>query len=118
MTCGSMPLPFTVELYSKTVTHNNSGQPVDTWSLVKVMSCDFMPSRAEERLVGRLQNPTSYNIWTHGDEPIENSNQLKNLKDRNGTVIEEGPFNVVGIRKNRGWSTISHLTINAQVVLD
>ena len=118
MSCGSLQTPFNIELYAKTRGYNNSGQPIDNWNLVKTMECDFMPSRAEERLVGRLQNPTSYNIWLHPDEPIDNTMQLKNLKDSTGSLIEKGPFNVVGIRKNRGWSKLSHLTINAQVVLE
>lgn len=118
MGCTTMPLKFTIELYSKTTEYNAAGQLVSDWSLEKTLPCDFMPSRAEERLVGRLQNPISYNIWVHNDNSIDVSKQLRNLKDANGNVIESGPFNIVGIRKHRGWNTVSHVTINAQKILE
>lgn len=119
MSCNSSLYSFSIELWEKeVVSRNNAGQVVTDWSLTKTMKCDFMPSRAEERLVGRQQNPISYNVWVHGDEPVSVDKQLRNLKDPQGNVVDEGPFNIVGVRPHPGLFSIEFLTINAQKVLD
>jgi hypothetical protein len=113
-----MILDFDVDMYTKTIEYNAAGQPQNVWTFERTMKCDFTPARSEERLVGRLQNPTSYFIRVGGGQPIEASKQLRDLRDRQGNVIEAGPFNIIGIRKYRGWSSISHITIFAQKVLE
>lgn len=118
MSCSTIAFKFLVDIYVKTVAYNAAGQPVNDWEFSETLDCDFMPSRAEERLVGRQQNPLAYNIWVHGDLGITVDMQLRNLRDGTGSVIEEGPFNIVGVRKNRGWATVSHLTLNAQKILE
>ena len=109
-------LPYRAEIYIKIKFFNDSGQERSDWKLDRMIKCDFMPSRAEERLVGRVQNPTSFLKFTN-DINVKNDNQIRNIKDRYDTVIDEGPFNVIGIREHRGWSRMSHLTINSQKVL-
>jgi len=120
MSCHSSLYAFSVEVWKKSdiVTRNESGQPQADWILLKTISCDFMPARAEERLVGRIQNPLAYNVFAHDDSDIRVDRQLRNLKDSNGTVVESGPFNIIGIRKHMGFSTVEFITISAQKVLD
>jgi hypothetical protein len=119
MSCNTSLYLFTVELWEVAERgRNNAGQVVREWGLTKEMSCDFMPARAEERLVGRQHNPASYNVYVHGDEPVDVSKQLRNLKDSDGNVVEEGPFNIVGVRKHMGFSHVDFITLNAQKVLD
>lgn len=119
MSCNSSIYSFTIELWEKEiVTRNTAGQVVTDWVLTKQMKCDFMPSRAEERLVGRHQNPISYNVWVHGNEPVTVDKQLRNLKDPQGNVVDEGPFNIIGVRPHPGLFSIEFLTINAQKVLN
>jgi hypothetical protein len=108
---------YKAEVWRKQKFYNDSGQEVSEWVFDRTIRCDFMPSRAEERLVGRIQNPTSFLIFT-SDRLVENSDQIRNIIDRYGEEIDAGPFNVIGIRKHRGWAKVSHLTINAQKVLE
>lgn len=108
---------FTAEVWKKSVFYNDSGQEVSEWVRDREIKCDFMPSRAEERLVGRIQNPTSFLVFTE-DLSIENGNQIRNIKDRYGQYVDDGEFNVIGIRKHRGWAKVSHLTVNCQKILD
>ena len=111
------PYVFRIEVYTKTSTQSESGQPIHTWSLNRTIKCDYMPSRNEERLVGSVENPMSYLIWT-GDITIENSNQLRNLRDRYGNLIDAGPFNITGMKKFGGWSKVFQTRIVAQKVLE
>lgn len=108
---------YTAEVWRKIIYHNDSGQESSEWVYDRTIKCDFMPSRAEERLVGRVQNPTSFLVFT-SDLSVENDNQIRSIKDRYGEYIDDGVFNVIGIRKHRGWAKVSHLTLNCQKVLD
>lgn len=106
-------LPFRAEVWTKTQSKNSMGQVVATWTKNRTIHISFMSSRGEERLVGFQQNPQSYNIWTN-DINVGTENQIRNLADRYGTVLDNGKFNVAGIRKGLGWSKMSHLTLNIQ----
>jgi hypothetical protein len=110
---------FTVELWAETAKErNNAGQVERVWQLESVMSCDFMPARAEERLVGRQHNPLSYNVYVGGGEDVNVRKQLRNLKDADGNVVEAGPFNIIGVRKHMGLSHVDYITLNAQLILE
>ena len=67
--------------------------------------------------MGRVQNPTSFLIFTD-DTNITNDNQIRDIKDRYGNFVSSGNYNIIGIRAHRGWSRLSHLTINAKKILD
>lgn len=56
-------------------------------------------------------------LWTN-DETLTYDQELRDLKDRTGNVIEEGRFNIVGLKKFPGWAGVHHIEINAQKVLD
>jgi len=117
MSIITMSMPFKADVYTKTTTRNDSGQNINNWQKNRTIKCDYMSSRGEERLVQRQQNPISYLLWTN-DTAIDNQHQIRNLRDRFGVVIDEGPFNVIGIRKHRAWKEVGHLTLNLQKVLD
>jgi hypothetical protein len=110
-------LPFKAEIWEKEIYYNDSGQESSEWKYDRTIKCDYMPSRAEERLVGRIQNPTSYLIFTN-DTDINNSDQIRNIKDRYGKFVDDGEFNIIGIRSQRGWATVTHVTLNCQKILD
>lgn len=123
MACfGTSLFSFSAELWRKSdiITRNEAGQPQADWVLEKTVSCDFMPARAEERLVGRIQNPVAYNVFVSGGEheTVTVDKQLRNLKDGDGNVVEEGPFNIIGVRKHMGFTHVDYMTVSAQKVLD
>lgn len=68
--------------------------------------------------MGRLQNPVAYLFSITGHETVDVSQQLRNLKDRSGNVIEDGPFNIIGVRAVAGWRSVDHYTLSAQAVLE
>lgn len=109
------PYRFTAEVWAKESYSDDSGQLIEDWSLDRTIKCVYMPSRGEERLVGRIQNPHSYLLWT--DEPVTYDEQIRNIRDRKGNAIEEGRFNVIGVKKFPGWSEVHHFELNLQAVL-
>ena len=112
-----VPYSYRVDVYKKNPAFDyDSGESTETFDFDRTVRCNYMPSRGEERLVGRLQNPHSYILWL--DEPVDYEDQLRNLKDKYGTVIEDGPFNVIAVKAFSGYSKIHYYEVNAQAVLD
>lgn len=107
---------YRAEVWKREAYPDDSGQTVETWTLSRTIKCNYMPSRGEERLVGRLQNPHSYMIWS--DQKVSYDEEIRDLKDRKGNFIEEGRFNIIGVKMFPGWSEIHHYEINLQKVLD
>jgi len=110
------PYKFTAEVWASEKYPDNSGQLVESWEYSRTIKCSYMPSRGEERLVGRVQNPHSYTLWS--DEAVDYSEEVRDLKDRYGNFIEEGRFNVIGVKRFPGWAAVHHNEINIQKVLD
>lgn len=109
--------PFLVDLYKKTLDFDDSGQSTETWTKDRTIKVAYMPSRGEERLVGRLQNPRSYTFWTE-DTDISVDDQLRNLRDRDGNPVEAGRMNVISVKKFSRMGKVRHVEVNAQVILD
>ena len=64
-------------------------------------------------LSGYISEVDSYRvIFSHEDQALViYNNRLKNLKDRDGTVIEAGPLEMLNIEKKLGVSgKVNHLT--------
>ena len=112
-----MPLPFHVDVYTMTVTRNAAGQQVKSWSFNRQIKVNYMPARNEERLVGKVENPESFTFWTD-DLNVDEKNEIRNLHDRYGAVIEEGPLNVIGVKKFRGFSAMNHSMVRTRKKLD
>jgi len=111
------PYPFLVDVYKKTIDYDDSGQSVEVWTLDRTVKVNYMPARGEERLVGRVQNPHSYTIWTE-DTDVSVTDQLRNLRDAGGNLVEEGSLNVISVKKFPRLGKVRHCEINAQVILD
>lgn len=111
------PYPFRVDVYTKEVMFDESGQAVENWRKDRTIDVNFMPSRGEERLVGRVQNPRSYTIWTE-DDSISVTDQLRDLRDVEGNIIEPGYMNVISVKRFARLGKVRHCEVNAQVILD
>lgn len=114
------PLKFVCDFYKKRVEYDESGQSEEIWTLERTVRCHFMPLRQEERTVGRVQNPRTYWVWLDEKDSdlMDYSNQVRDLRDREGNMIDEGSFNIIGIKRYAGWSKLHHLQLHLQKVLD
>jgi hypothetical protein len=108
---------YWADIYTKTEKKDESDQAIKKWRKDRTIKCHFMPSRGTERLVGRVQNPHSYMLWTD-DTEVDYPQQIRDLRDKKGNIIEEGPFNIISIKKFLGWSEVHHLEVDIQAVLE
>jgi len=104
--------PNTVEVYTKTVTTNPAGQRKASFSLNSTINVQVQSGSGSRTLSGYISEVDSYKIiFSHEDKALViYNNRLKNLKDRDGTVIESGPLEMMNIEKKLGISgKVNHL---------
>ena len=105
--------PNTVEVHTKTVTINPAGQRKASFSLNSTINVQVQSGSGSRTLSGYISEVDSYRvIFSHEDQALViYNNRLKNLKDRDGTVIEAGPLEMLNIEKKLGVSgKVNHLT--------
>lgn len=111
------PYMFLVDVYKREKLHDEAGQVIDDFIYDRTISVNYMPSRGEERLVGRIQNPKSYRMWTD-DDTLSVSERLKNLRTKTGDVIEPGSMNIIYVKPFPRLGKVHHVEVSAQVVLE
>jgi hypothetical protein len=99
-------LPNTAEVFTKTVTTNPAGQKKATFALYSTIKVQLQSGTGSRRNSRYVTEVDSYSIVaSHVDSSlITYNNRLKNIKDRDGNVIEEGPLEFINIEKKVGVS--------------
>ena len=104
--------PNTVEVHTKTVTTNAAGQRKAAFALDSTINVQVQSGSGSRTLSGYIAEVDSYKIiFSHEDKALViYNNRLRNLKDRDGTVIEAGPLEMLDIEKKIGVSgKVNHL---------
>ena len=98
--------PNTIEVHTKSVTVSAAGQKKASFSLNSTVNVNVQAGSGSRRLTGYVSETDSYTImFSHEDKALVTySNRLKNLKDRDGGVIEVGPLEILNIQKKLGVS--------------
>tara|TARA_B100000809_G_C14858341_1_gene430915 strand:+ start:299 stop:679 length:381 start_codon:yes stop_codon:yes gene_type:complete len=107
-----LTFPNTVEVHTKTVTTSAAGQRMAAFSLNSTVNVRVQSGSGSRVTSGYLTESDSYSvIFSHEDKALVTyDTRLKNLKDRDGTVIEVGPLEILNIEKKLGVSgKIHHL---------
>ena len=98
--------PNTVEVHTKTITTSAAGQRMAAFTLSSTVNV-IVQSGSESRVTsGYLTEADSYTIiFSHEDKALVTyDNRLKNIKDRDGNVIEAGPLEILSVEKKLGVS--------------
>ena len=104
--------PNTVEVHTKTITTSAAGQRKASFGLNSTVNVRVQSDSGSRTTSGYLAEADSYTvIFSHEDKALVTyANWLKNLKDRDGTVIEVGPLEILNVEKKLGISgKINHL---------
>ena len=111
--------PNTVEVHTKTTTVSAAGQKKASFSLNSTIKVHAQSGSGDRRISGYIAEVDSYTIiFSHEDSSlVKYENRLKNLKDRDGTVIEAGPLEMISIEKKLGMSgKLNHIITNVTKV--
>lgn len=110
------------DVYSKSVSVNSAGQKLGSWSLSKSsIPCTFQPSASEKRTNPYVTNVDEYDILVPHTYASYFSYgfRVKDIKDRYGNVIVEGPFEIIEIVRRTGWNgKLSHILIRIRLVVE
>ena len=107
-----MNFPNTVEVHTKTTTVSAAGQRKAAFGLNSTVNVRVQSGSGSRTTSGYLTEGDSYTvIFSHEDKALVTyANRLKNLKDRDGTIIETGPLEITNVEKKLGVSgKINHL---------
>ena len=98
--------PNTVEVHTKTITTSAAGQRKASFGLNSTVNVRVQSGSGSRTTSGYLAEADSYTvIFSHEDKALVTyANRLKNLKDRDGTVIEVGPLEILNVEKKMGIS--------------
>lgn len=110
------------DIYSRTVTENNSGQKIASWSLgASDIPCSWQPVASERRVTPYLENVEEYEIVVpHSYESYFGYGyRVQNIKDRYGNVLAAGPFEVVEILRRAGYNgKLSHILVRIRLAVE
>ena len=107
-----MNFPNTVEVHTKTITTSAAGQRKASFGLNSTVNVRVQSGSGSRTTSGYLTEADSYTlIFSHEDKALVTyANRLKNIKDRDGIVIEAGPLEITNVEKKLGVSgEINHL---------
>ena len=107
-----MNFPNTVEVHTKTITTSAAGQRKASFGLNSTVKVRVQSGSGSRTTSGYIAEVDSYTvIFSHEDKALVTyDNRLKNIKDRDGIVIEAGPLEILNVEKKLGVSgKINHL---------
>lgn len=110
-----------IDIYTKTIVVNDAGQKTVSFTKASTIPAVFQANSSERRVVPYLENIDEYQFYiSHQDASyISYDNRIFNVVDRYGTVLEEGPLEIVNIEKKTGFSgRLHHIYVNARRVAE
>lgn len=113
-----MQLRHRADIYTKSVTTNAAGQKKPSWTASQTnVHCQFIPRFALTRVSPTFEEREVVNIFF--SEEVSYDDRIYNIKDRKGNVIEAGPFEVVSVLKQPGFSgKVHHYVVQVRRVIE
>lgn len=108
------PLPFTTTIERGVVVIQPSGQSyVDSFTVVSTgTKCLFLTTSGNKRTVMREDFEAVMAFYLEPTADVEEGDIVTNIKDKKGTVVEAGRFEVLSVKKVAGLSgSIHHLSL-------
>jgi hypothetical protein len=110
------------DIYTRTVTTNNSGQKIAAWTLGQSgLPCSWQPVASERRVTPYTENVEEYEILVPHSYAsyFDYGYRVQNIKDRYDNVLAAGPFEVVEILRRAGYSgKLSHILVRIRLAVE
>ena len=118
-----LKFPNRADIYDKTTVTTESGQKKPTYTVeTSAVKCQWAPRYPRYGLT--RVNPTYeqtevINMFFPGDIELTYDKRIYNVTDRVGNEVDPGPFEIVAIIKQPGWTgKIHHYLITVQRVIE
>lgn len=109
------------DILQRRTTVNDAGQKVPTFTLKTNIPIVFQALASERRTSPYLANIDDYQMYvSHQDlENIDYGYHVKNIRDRYGNILEEGPLEITAIQKKYGFGgQLHHLLVSMRQVVE
>ena len=97
------------DVYSVTSTASNSGQQTHSWAIETTDApCDFEVEVSNVRMGPTVESILKAKLIFRGSTPLSEGKRIYNIRDRYGSIIEAGPYEIIGIQKLLGFQGKTH----------
>lgn len=112
----------TCEVFGRKITTNPAGQKVGSFDLLKSgLPCVFLAISGERRITPYVDHVDEYKLLVSHiyNEYIDYDYRVKNVKDRYGNSLYDGPFEIFQINKIMGFNgKLSLLDITLRLAVE
>lgn len=112
----------TVDSYRREIVVNPAGQKYATFVLKKEsMPCSYQAVSSERRIAPYVDNVDEFQIVVPHlyEKYITYQGRIRNIRDRYGNLILEGPFEVIRIVKRTGFNgKVHHVIASIRLVVE
>lgn len=108
------------DIHSKTTVTNAAGQKKPTWTASATsVKCIFVARYAMVRTSPTYEERETINFFFPNDTTINYDSRIYNVKDRLGNVLDAGPFEIIAIIKQPGFTgKLHHYFVTARRVIE
>lgn len=112
--------PHKADLYVKTYVVQDSGQKLPTWTIDQEgMSCHYTPDRTSVRVNPTAEETEKVILFLPAKAVVDYTYRIRDIRDRQGTVILPGPFEVVKILTFPGYGgKVHHYYLQLETVIE
>lgn len=113
--------PHKIGIYTKSITTNNAGQRVTTFTFDSDIKAMFQSVSSERRIAPYTANIDEFQFYiSHTNTSLADyGNRIQNVRDRYSNVIEAGPFEIINIEKKMGFNgKVNHILMTARKVVE
>ena len=110
------------DVYSRSVTVNSAGQKFASWTISQQnVPCVIQPVASERRVAPYVENVDEYELivpHTYASY-FDYGYRVQDVKDRYGTTIAAGPYEVIDIIKRTGFNgKLSHILVRLRQAVE
>lgn len=109
-----MKTPHKSDIYSKTTSRNAAGQLVASWTTAAVTNqkCLVQPRINMVRVNPTSEEIREMTVYFPGSVNLTIDQRIYNIRDRRGNVLYPGPFEIISIGKEPGYTgKLHHLKV-------
>ena len=97
------------DIYAQTRIVSNSGQKKATWQIeTSSQKCDFLPKYSNIRIRPTQEDMDTITMYFPSEAILTTDKRVYNIVDRFNQTIDNGPFEIVGIDRETGFTGALH----------
>lgn len=110
------PLPYRANIQEKIIEKDRSGQErVVGWTTIEVTRCLYLATSGNKKSSQKEDFEATIAFYTKPGSLIDEGHRVTDIVDKNGNIVEAGPFEVRSVKNVPGLSGHIH-HISAKII--